>query len=267
MNVTRGIFDSLPPSAQNEAVDSFSFAGKAPAASDPFAATPSVPHSALAAVPVPSKLAYIPVSRPKVAEIPFQVASDNESSYGYEALQVSHFVTAPISSAPTHQADQIQLATSPSQLNAFSEHREPVADADPTRAPQLSFASWPQPQKVATASSVEEIPVSRQLELRAIFGVDREMSTDEILQRTRSLPGVKHVAKIGYNDVVALESLKATLQGLGFDGGNISLYSGSVPIEFIRDGQTMLAVQADGSFAPGVKEAIMIVDRELEIMN
>ena len=93
------------------------------------------------------------------------------------------------------------------------------------------------------------------------------MSTDEILQRTRSLPGVKHVAKIGYSDVVALESLKATLQGLGFGGGNIRLYSGSVPIEFVRDGQTMLAVQTDGGFAPGVKEAIMIVARELEKMG
>jgi hypothetical protein len=119
----------------------------------------------------------------------------------------------------------------------------------------------------ATPAVVEEAPVFRQLELRAIFGVDREMSTDEILQRTRSLPGIKHVAKIGYTDVVALESLKPTLQGLGFGGGNIRLYSGSVPIEFVRDGQTMLAVQTDGGFAPGVKEAIMIVARELEKMG
>lgn len=107
----------------------------------------------------------------------------------------------------------------------------------------------------------------RKLELRAIFGVDREMSADEIMQRTRSLPGVRHIARIGTADVAALENLKRTLATLGFGGGAIRLYSGSVPIEFVRDGHTMLAVQTDGGFAPGVREAIMIVARELEKMG
>jgi len=322
MNVNRGIFDSLPPSEQNGAVNPFSFAGEAPAVSNPFAATPYAAQSPFAAVPdhtldrnvpEPGKPAKIPAPRPKVAESPFQVASENGSAYGYEAPQVSNLVAAPFSVAPTHQAEPIQLPAAPTQHNPFSVHREPVAAMAAMQngaapAPQQSFGSWPQPQEVASASSfaqhlaqpaaspfaiepvaapvpthalvaapapapivppaaVEEAPVFRQLELRAIFGVDREMSTDEILQRTRSLPGVKHVAKIGYSDVVALESLKATLQGLGFGGGNIRLYSGSVPIEFVRDGQTMLAVQTDGGFAPGVKEAIMIVARELEKMS
>jgi hypothetical protein len=93
------------------------------------------------------------------------------------------------------------------------------------------------------------------------------MSTDEILICTRSLPGIKHVAKIGYNDVASLESFKATLQGHGFGCGNIRLYFDSMPIEFVRDGQTVLAVQTNGGFAPGVKEAIMIVARELEKMT
>jgi hypothetical protein len=333
MNVNRGIFDSLPPSEQNGAVNPFSFAGEAPIASNPFAAAPSIPQSPFAAVPdhtldrnvpEPGKPAKIPAPRPKVADSPFQlagqVAAENGSAYGYEAPQVSNLVAAPFSVAPTQHAEPIQLPAAPSQHNPFSVHREPVAAAPAVQAhvqhaaapaPQQSFGSWPQPQEVAAASSfahhitqtaaspfaveaaaapaptpapapvafhapapapatpavVEEAPVFRQLELRAIFGVDREMSTDEILQRTRSLPGIKHVAKIGYTDVVALESLKATLQGLGFGGGNIRLYSGSVPIEFVRDGQTMLAVQTDGGFAPGVKEAIMIVARELEKMG
>ena len=35
------------------------------------------------------------------------------------------------------------------------------------------------------------------------------------------------------------------------------------PIDFIREGSVVLAVQNDGSFAPGVRETLMIVAREL----
>jgi hypothetical protein len=238
MNVNRGIFDSLPLSEQNGAIDPFSFVGEAP-------------HE-------------------------------------------SNLVTAPFFIAPTHQAQPIQLPAAPTQHNHFSVHREPVVAMSVAPMPQQSFGSWPQTQELTAAASfakelaqsdvspfafeptnaevapligVEEAPVLRQLELRAIFGVDREMSTDEILICTRSLPGIKHVAKIGYNDVASLESFKATLQGHGFGCGNIRLYFDSMPIEFVRDGQTVLAVQTNGGFAPGVKEAIMIVARELEKMT
>jgi hypothetical protein len=43
----------------------------------------------------------------------------------------------------------------------------------------------------------------------------------------------------------------------------VKLYCGSVPIEFIRENSVILAVQNDGSFAPGVRETLMIVAREL----
>lgn len=305
MSANRGIFDTLPPSDQNGGVNPFSFAGEAHPVSNPFAAAPIQSPFATVAdhgqerhVPEPGKPAKIPAPRLKVAESPFQVAAENGSAYGYEAPQVSNLVAAPFSVA--NHAEPVSLPVAPVQHNPFSVHREPVAPPQP--APQQSFGSWPQPQEVAAAASfaqhlaqqapapqvvaapapvaavapvpaytapapqIEEAPVFRQLELRAIFGVDREMSADEILQRTRSLPGVKHVARIGTVDVAALENLKATLAGLGFGGGAIRLYSGSVPIEFVRDGNTMLAVQTDGGFAPGVKEAIMIVARELEKM-
>lgn len=103
----------------------------------------------------------------------------------------------------------------------------------------------------------------RQLELRAIFGVDREMTADEILQRSRNLPGIRHVARIADADAGVLESFKAMLGRIGFGAGSIRLYSGSVPIEFIRENRVILAVQTDGGFAPGVRETLMIVAREL----
>lgn len=106
----------------------------------------------------------------------------------------------------------------------------------------------------------------RQLELRAIFGVDREMSADEILQRTRALPGVRNIARVAPHDMTTVDALKSLVANLGFGNGPIRLYAGSVPLEFIREGKTLLAVQTDGGFAPGVRETLMIVARELNRM-
>lgn len=103
----------------------------------------------------------------------------------------------------------------------------------------------------------------RQLELRAIFGVDREMNADEILQRSRALPGMKNIARVAAGDMTTIEALKSLLPNLGFGSGSLKLYAGAVPIEFIREGSVMLAVQTDGGFAPGVRETLMIVAREL----
>lgn len=103
----------------------------------------------------------------------------------------------------------------------------------------------------------------RQLELRAIFGVDREMNVEEILQRTRALPGMRNVARLSPQDMGAIETLKHLLPNLGFGNGGLKLYSGSVPLEFVREGSVMLAVQTDGGFAPGVRETLMLVAREL----
>jgi hypothetical protein len=103
--------------------------------------------------------------------------------------------------------------------------------------------------------------------LRAIFGVDREMTTEEILQRTRALPGIRHIARVGQKDMGTIEGLRNLLPNLGFGSGTLKLYAGSVPLEFIREGSVLLAVQTDGGFAPGVRETLMIVARELGKMS
>ena len=103
----------------------------------------------------------------------------------------------------------------------------------------------------------------RQLELRAIFGVDRELSADEIMQRAKGLSGIRGLARLGAKEVATIEGLKNLLPSLGLGSGPLKLYSGNVPIEFIREGSVVLAVQNDGSFAPGVRETLMIVAREL----
>jgi hypothetical protein len=63
--------------------------------------------------------------------------------------------------------------------------------------------------------------------------------------------------------IAAVDALKQVITNLGFGGGALKLLSGSGAIEFIREGRTLLAVQTDGGFAPGVRETLIIVTREL----
>jgi hypothetical protein len=89
------------------------------------------------------------------------------------------------------------------------------------------------------------------------------MNADEILQRSRALPGMRNIARVNPTDMATIDALKNLIPSLGFGSGMLKLYSGSVPLEFIREGSVMLAVQTDGGFAPGVRETLMIVAREL----
>lgn len=89
------------------------------------------------------------------------------------------------------------------------------------------------------------------------------MTREEIVQRSRSLPGIRQIALVSESDIAAVDALKQVISSLGFGNSPLKLYSGSVPIEFIREGSTLLAVQTDGGFAPGVRETLMLVAREL----
>ena len=232
---------------------------------------------------------------------PFQIAEPAEG-FGFEAPAKPHadspFQVAPAAaptapapfSAPPQAAGVSPFSVEPEQrpspatpatqaaIAAFGNWQEPPA-AEP--APSPAFAAAPQlvpsafspaPQAPAQPAYVAppavDAPQSdsfsiRQLELRAIFAVDREMSHDEILQRARTLPGMKNVARVGAQDMATVEALKNLLPSLGFGSGGLKLYAGSVPLEFIREGPVLLAVQTDGGFAPGVRETLMIVAREL----
>ena len=129
----------------------------------------------------------------------------------------------------------------------------------PPYAPETGAA-----QSTGHASSFsEDSHTIKQLELRAIFGMDREMDNDEIIQRASVLPGIRHVATVNPSDMAVVDSVRNVISNLGFENGSLKLCSGSGPIEFIREGKTVLAVQTDGSFAPGVRETLILVAREL----
>jgi hypothetical protein len=306
MNTNRGIFDSLPqPGAASPfaAVNDPAPATGQPVS--PFAAISqkdspfAIVEEAGDAFPVePGKPARLPERRPSM-ESPFQLAESPEP-FGFEAVgaapaafgtpPASPFaiaqptaVPSPFTVEPAHEASGFGTwPPSPAPAPFYPVAKPPPAPAPmpaafaapPAAAPEPIRAA-PEPQRAAPAPQQAADPAAsveiswantRQIELRAIFGVDREMSIDEILQRSRSLSGIRQIARIGNQELSAIESLKQTFINLGFGSGGLKVAMGSVPIEFIREGGVLLAVQTNGGFAPGVRETLMLVARELDRM-
>ena len=296
MSATRGIFETFANQAPSSAAPASPFAVATPAealpprsaVASPFAvAQPAAaaPRKASPFTVVSDELATDPQrgnrlpERRKPDESPFQVTEPQ--GFGFEAptqarpaspfgttpqqvpLQASPFTMeappAAAAAAPTPFGGWPQAEASPRQEPAPFQHFQPVQVAPPQ-----AFA--PAPPAPAPAAHHEYQPDSfsiKQIELRAIFGVDREMTHDEILQRARSLPGIRQICRVSQADIAAVDALKVVIGNLGFGSGPLKLYSGSVPIEFIREGALMLAVQTDGGFAPGVRETLILVSREL----
>lgn len=163
----------------------------------------------------------------------------------------------------------------PSSGDPFEDDRDFGFEAgsdDPEPAPTNPTFAVPEEKQMVTratatpAESDESAPDDepiRQLELRAIFGVDHDMSEEEILERARKLKGVRHLNRLAGGDAGTIESLKAMVSRLGLRGDSVRIFAGTAPIDFIRDGTVTLAVQTDGSFAPGVRETLILVAREL----
>ena len=267
MNTNQGIFESLP-SQKSEPKDSpFSIAG-AEAVPSPFAVLEKPASPFAVATEADSKQSKLPEKRK--TDSPFHVAEPPEG-FGFEApaagtnpfsSQAAAATPAPLTPAPAEPAASPFSAPPqfPSPASQAFSTATPVAS--PAPAATTAFTPTPQPAADSGDFLVESSSI-RQLELRAIFGVDRELSADEIMQRAKSLSGIRGLARLGAKEVATIEGLKNLLPSLGLGGGPLKLYSGNVPIEFIREGAVVLAVQNDGSFAPGVRETLMIVAREL----
>ncbi len=274
MSTNRGIFENATP--ENPRPDSpFSIAAEQPAPASPFAAAPAKVDSPFAVVDdgqgqgkSEENRGKLPERR-KPADSPFQVA-DPKEGFGFEA-------SPQPSSPPPFNPGPSPFAAAASQPSASPFAQEPAARsqaAAPAVAATPAFSEWQQaaPSPAPRSEGFAESPQSdsysiKQLELRAIFGVDREMTKDEIMQRTRALPGIRHVARVKAEDVAAVDAIKRVLGNLGFGQGELKLYSGSIPVEFIRESGVQLAVQTDGGFAPGVRETLMLVARELGRMD
>lgn len=149
----------------------------------------------------------------------------------------------------------------------FRAEPKPEAVAKPVEVtPAVPVVAPVQPETVRPPAAEIAAPESaaiRQLEMRAIFGLDREITADEILDRCRKLPRILNLARIHSADVSTIEALKTLLANLGFGNGALKLQIGAVPLDFVREGGVIFAVQTDGSFAPGVRETLILAAREL----
>jgi hypothetical protein len=221
----------------------FSYPGVQPMAASPFMVEGHMPQPMQAPGAWPGTPTPNPYAPPGFAPVAQLVGPPP----GYAAMAPPQFTPAP---------PPVQIPSS---------FAPPVQAAPPTQAtPAQAYAA---PATTRTAEPQSDSFSIRQLELRAIFGVDREMSEEEILKRARSLPGIRNLARLQGNDLATVESLKHMMTNLGFGGSELRLYSGSTPLEFIREGAVVLAVQTDGGFAPGAREVLMLVARELGRMT
>ena len=274
MNSSRGIFEPQEGFAPAPPAKSpFAVADEGPASS-PFAVVgePESPFASLREdnpprlAADPNRPVKLPERRPTAGEMP---AVESRSPFASEASGASPFeAPAPAGSPFAATAAAAVPAAPASSPFAFVQEPPPIPPAVPVhQAVAPAPAPVAAPAATPPASGLESYESDsrsiRQLELRAIFGVDRELSAEEILQRARALPGIRHVARVPAADSGAIDALKRVIGGLGFGAGQVKLYCGSIPIEFIREDNVLLAVQNDGSFAPGVRETLMIVAREL----
>jgi len=239
-------------------------------ASNPFAAPSETPKSpfSVAGEEEPTRL------KPEAEESPFASGQD-KSPFGFEppAASNSPFGVDESPKPAAAAASPFGVADEPakkedSPFGQPTEKNEPVAaPVEPVKEKPAAPAPAPAPASAPVTASDDmtesDSSTIKQLELRAIFGVDRELTESEILQRAGALPGIRHLGRVTAADIGAVEGVKRVLGSLGFGGGQVKLYCGSAPIDFIREGSVMLAVQTDGGFAPGVRETLMIVAREL----
>ena len=100
--------------------------------------------------------------------------------------------------------------------------------------------------------------------MRAIFGVDHPLGQQEIIQRARTLPGVRNVAIVGQQEASALSNFRQAMQSMGFgDSQEMKLNASGGDVDFVTEGNTTLAILHEGTYAPGVKETLIIVAREI----
>lgn len=286
MSNDKGIFEpqegfAAPPKSPFAASDAptspFGTAESPTPPQSPFAVAgsghPSPPASPFGTVESKPAASPFGTAEPKSSASPFAPAQEAPAASPFGTAPKSEPAASPFGKSPVEESPK-PAAASPFGHPVVEAKKEeapaPAPKAEPTPAPAPAPAQQPEPARQAAPSydpGPSESSGIRQLELRAIFGVDRELNESEILQRSRSLPGIRQLARVPAGDMGAIEGIKRVLSSIGFGDGQVKLYCGSSPVEFVREGNVLLAVQTDGGFAPGVRETIMIVARELSRMS
>ncbi len=158
-------------------------------------------------------------------------------------------------------------APAPAAQNDRADFVLPAENGKPAAAPVA--ATQPAPGQTTPAAATPAVVAAvtgetSQLVLRAIFGVTRELDRGEILQRARTLPGIRNLHIVGQNEGAAMASLRESIQRMGFgDQTSLALTTSGGVVDFIEESGTTLAVLHEGAYAAGVRETLIIVAREL----
>ncbi|MFP6876827.1 MAG: hypothetical protein VCA37_08355 [Roseibacillus sp.] len=183
----------------------------------------------------------------------------------------------PPSADPFAGMDLPQISENPTEPAAVAEPPAEEVEVEDFSAPAPAPApAPPQEAKAAPKKKSSFVPAksaaaeaitseTRQLELRAIFGVDHELSNQEIMQRARGLPGIFHVTKANSKEAAALQTLQGCASKLGLDEDeSIVMSCPEGVIDFLNYEDTTLAILRKDDYAPGVRETLIIIARELE---
>lgn len=222
---------------------------------------------------------------------PFQLAGNAPAGVSPSPFEIS--ASNPFAAPPEEKKEEAGKPDAAAQEEAARQQEEEKRKArDPFGGPapepekeksgfeMKGFASEPPTQTAPPAESkpAPAAPVAapaaggplptgetKQLVLRAIFGVDRELTHQEIMQRARSLPGVKHIAPVGAEAAEALAKVRGLAGSVGIgDPNDIVLSCSDGVFDFISGGNTTLAVVREGKYSAGVRETLIIIAQEID---
>ena len=202
------------------------------------------------------------------SDSPFQAVDSPQGDYeaakaNLEPQQDFAAVGTPFKPAVASIGDEAGSDPSASSSDTDS------SDGDVDAQAQVSIetpapAPFQMPSSSSNRQNASDSPGMEQLEIRAIFGVDHILDANEMIQRARSLSGIGTVAAVGAAEQRALTDFRSAVKTLGLgDPDHMELTFGSGSVDFICEGDTTLAVLQQGPYAPGVKETLIIVAREL----
>ena len=152
------------------------------------------------------------------------------------------------------------VAASSGKRSSFvlpSEASNPAAAVAPAPVAQ----SKPVPAQAAAPSVTGD---TSQLILRAIFGVSRDLNREEIVQRARTLPGVRNLQLVSPADIGAFAAFRSSIERMGFgEQSAIAITTNGGVVDFVEEPGASLAVLHEGTYAAGVRETLILVAREI----
>ncbi|MGC6567964.1 MAG: hypothetical protein ACON38_20415 [Akkermansiaceae bacterium] len=90
------------------------------------------------------------------------------------------------------------------------------------------------------------------------------MTRDEILEKARSLPGIRRIQLAGPDEAGAMALVRSGVQRMGLgDPNSVVIQTNDGILDLIEEPGASLAVLRDGDYGAGVRETLIIVAREV----